>query len=176
MEARQRLGDVEAELASPEVLTDPDRLRVLGQERAELDPIVQCSEELERGFEELAGAQELADEAEDPEMAALAAEEVKALEQTIETLTARARELLIPRDPLEDRPAVVEIRAGIGGDEAGLFAQDLMRMYTRDVSIGGMFLATSRTLEVGDELKVNVHLWGECISGALSGISSQANL
>ncbi len=131
MEARERLGDVEAQLASPEALTDPDRLRVLGQERAELDPIVRCFEELERGLTELEGARELAEEADDPEMTALAEEEVKSLEDTIEGLTARARKLLIPKDPLEDRPAVVEIRAGTGGDEAGLFARDLMRMYTR---------------------------------------------
>jgi peptide chain release factor 1 len=131
VEARERLGDVEAQLASPEVLTDPDRLRVLGRERAELDPIVRCFEDLEKGLAELEGARELVEEAEDPEMTTLAEEEVKSLEEAIEGLTARARELLIPKDPLEDRPAVVEIRAGTGGDEAGLFARDLMRMYTR---------------------------------------------
>lgn len=130
-DARERFGDVEAQLASPEVLADPDRLRVLGQERAELAPIVECFEELERGLVELEGARELVEEAEDPEMAALASDEVKTLEDRIEDLTDRAVELLIPRDPLEDRPAVVEIRAGTGGDEAGLFVRDLMRMYTR---------------------------------------------
>ena len=65
-EARERLGEVEAHLASPEVLSDRDRLRELGQERAGLDPIVRCFERLEKGSAELAGAIELAEESEEP--------------------------------------------------------------------------------------------------------------
>ncbi len=80
---------------------------------------------------ELADARQLAREADEAEMRELAEEEIGALEGRIERLVRSARELLIPRDPLEDRPAVVEIRAGTGGDEAGLFAADLMRMYRR---------------------------------------------
>jgi peptide chain release factor 1 len=130
-EARERFAAVDAELANPDTLSDPDRLRDLGMERSELEPIVRVADELDRAFEELRGAAELAREAEDPEMAELAADEVRELEERVQILGDRARELLIPKDPLEDRAAVVEIRAGTGGDEAGLFAGDLMRMYMK---------------------------------------------
>jgi peptide chain release factor 1 len=81
--------------------------------------------------EEYEGALELARESDDPEMIALAEEEVEGVRTRIEALSQSARELLIPSDPLENRPAVVEVRAGTGGDEAGLFAGDLFRMYRR---------------------------------------------
>ena len=118
-------------MADPAVATNPDRLRELGQERAELLDAVTVGGEL-RGLEdELAGAKELAAESKDPDMQAMAEEEVQSLLGRIEGATDRLRQALIPRDPLEDRPAVVEVRAGTGGDEAGLFAADLMRMYRR---------------------------------------------
>jgi peptide chain release factor 1 len=128
-EAERRFAGVEEALSSPEVLSNPDQLRELGQERAHLEPIVQTGRELHTVLEELSGALEIVEEAEDPEMRALAEEEARTLESRLEALAARAKELLIPPDPLADRPAVVEIRAGTGGDEAGLFASDLMRMY-----------------------------------------------
>jgi peptide chain release factor 1 len=127
-EAERRFAGVEEALASPEVLTRPDKLRELGQERAHLEPIVATGRELRAALEEHAGALELT-RSDDADMRALAEEETSALAGRIERLTARVKELLIPPDPLEDRPAVVEIRAGTGGDEAGLFAADLMRMY-----------------------------------------------
>ncbi|MDX1493734.1 MAG: PCRF domain-containing protein, partial [Longimicrobiales bacterium] len=128
-DAERRFEGVEEALASPEVLSDPDKLRELGQERAHLEPIVATGRKLREALKEHAGAVELAEEAEDPEMRALAEEEADTLSGRIESLTKEAKELLIPPDPLADRPAVVEIRAGTGGDEAGLFAADLMRMY-----------------------------------------------
>jgi peptide chain release factor 1 len=81
-------------------------------------------------LEELEGALEIL-EAADDEMAELARVEVQELETRLPPLVDTVRELLIPRDPMDDRPAVVEIRAGTGGDEAALFAADLLRMYTR---------------------------------------------
>ncbi len=80
---------------------------------------------------EMAGARELAADSDDPEMRALAGAEVAELEGRLEEAAARLRVALVPPDPMEDRPAVVEIRAGTGGDEAGLFGADLMRMYRR---------------------------------------------
>ncbi len=129
-EAEERFAQVDRELSRPEVLSDPDRLRELGQERAHLEELVETARALHAALEEHEGAAELAD-ADDPDMRALAETELDGLEKRIDTLSQRARELLIPKDPLEDRAAVVEIRAGTGGDEAGLFAADLMRMYQR---------------------------------------------
>ena len=130
-EAGERLRELDSELADPEVSQNPDRLRELGRERADLEPVVQAGTELLDLVGELEGARELAGGADDAEMRALAEEEVTALEERIETLGMRAKELLIPKDPLDDRTAVVEIRAGTGGDEAGLFAADLFRMYKK---------------------------------------------
>ncbi len=118
-------------MADPAVATNPDRLRELGQERAELVAAVTAGRELRAIEAELAGARELASESDDPDMRAMAEEEVESLLGRVDEVTARLRQALIPKDPLEDRPAVVEIRAGTGGDEAGLFASDLMRMYRR---------------------------------------------
>jgi len=129
--AQERFAEAEAQLASPEVLKDPAKLRDLGIERAELEPVVRVADELERNAAELEGARELAGEVDDVEMAEMATEEVRRLEASMEALATQARKLLIPRDPLEDRAAVVEIRAGTGGDKAGLFAGDLMRMYMK---------------------------------------------
>lgn len=130
-EAETRFSDLDSLLASSEVLSNPDRLRELGQERAHLEPIVEAGRRLREALEQREGAAELAEGAEDPDMRDLARAEVEELDGRIESLVAKLRRLFIPKDPLEDRPAVVEIRAGTGGDEAGLFAADLMRMYRR---------------------------------------------
>ena len=131
LDAEERLAEVDRALSDPAVLSDPNKLKELGRERSRLDPVVRTGKELLDAVEEHAGAKELLQESDDPEMRALAEEEMAELEVSIESLTVKARELLIPKDPMEDRAAVVEIRAGAGGDEAGLFAGDLMRMYER---------------------------------------------
>ena len=128
-DAERRFAGVEEALSSPDVLSSPDKLRQLGQERAHLDPIAQAGRELRSVLTELEGALELMEEADDAEMRELAEQEAGELAKRLEALSVRAKELLIPPDPLANRPAVVEIRAGTGGDEAGLFAADLMRMY-----------------------------------------------
>jgi peptide chain release factor 1 len=131
LDAEERFAAVDRSLADPAVLSDPNQLRELGQERSHLEPVVRTGQELLAAIEEHAGAVEIVAESDDPEMRAMAEEEVAELEGRITELSEQARTLLIPKDPLESRAAVVEIRAGAGGDEAGLFAGDLMRMYQR---------------------------------------------
>ena len=130
-EAELRFQEVNAALASPEVLSKPDQLRKLGQERAHLEPVVEAGRELQELLEERRGAAELLAETDDDEMAALAEAEIESLDGRATELQDRVKALLIPPDPLGDRAAVLEIRAGTGGDEAGLFAADLLRMYRR---------------------------------------------
>jgi len=91
---------------------------------------VRTADRLRRIENELAQARELVS-VDDPEMAAEARAEVATLERAVEETELELRPLLVPRDPLDDRPAIVEIRAGTGGDEAALFARDLFRMYER---------------------------------------------
>jgi peptide chain release factor 1 len=134
-----RIRDIEARyeelsgmMADPAVIGDPARLRELSREHSRMAEIVAAGRELRRVIDELAGARELVAEAGgDPEMRAMALEEVSGLEAELARREAEVRLLLVPRDPLDDRDAVVEIRAGTGGDEAALFAGDLVRMYTR---------------------------------------------
>jgi peptide chain release factor 1 len=130
-EAEVRLREVDEQLSMPGVSGDLERLRVLGQERAELEPVVRAAREIRRLMEEYESARGLAEDSGDPEMEALAREEVEGIKERLGSLSHAARDLLVPHDPLEDRPAVVEIRAGTGGDEAGLFAGELLRMYRR---------------------------------------------
>ncbi len=105
-------------------------MTALGRELRHLSPVVEMAGLLAKYDAELAEAQELA-LGDEPEMAAEARAEVDRLEASIADLEARIKPALIPHDPLDDRPAIVEIRAGTGGDEAAIFAADLYRMYTR---------------------------------------------
>ena len=113
----------------------------LGREHQRLTEVVRRAERLRKHDDELAQARELVS-VDDPELAAEARAEVGRLEQDIEREERELRPLLVPRDPLDDRPAIVEIRAGTGGDEAALFAADLMRMYTRWIERRGWRIET----------------------------------
>ena len=130
-EVRARFAEVERELSDPETLGNLERLKDLGIERSELEPTVRAGEAYEKALTELEEARELARTSDDPEMRQLAEEEAEAIDARVGPMEEALRRLLVPKDPLEDRAAVVEIRAGTGGDEAGLFAGDLLRMYRR---------------------------------------------
>jgi peptide chain release factor 1 len=129
-QALARAEEVSAALSDPAVARDSDRLTALGREHSRLVPIVRAADRLSRLRNDLAQARELAGDA-DPEMAALVKADLDRLPAEIAALEQELEDLLVPRDPLEDRDAIVEIRAGTGGDEAALFAADLLRMYTR---------------------------------------------
>jgi peptide chain release factor 1 len=135
-EAIARADDVERMLADPEIARDPRRFAELGREHHRLAAVVDAGRRLERAERELGDARELA-AADDPEMAAEARAEAARLEADLAALERELKPLLIPRDPLDDRPAIVEVRAGTGGDEAALFAADLVRMYTRFIERRG---------------------------------------
>ena len=128
---RERVTDLNLELTTQAVLSDPDRLRVIGQERAELEPIAKVADEIETLVAEYQGAQLLLEDADDDEFRDLALQEIDQLEVRLLSLSSEAQELLIPKDPLDGKASVIEVRAGTGGDEAGLFAKDLVRMYQR---------------------------------------------
>jgi peptide chain release factor 1 len=129
-QALDRAAEVERLLADPAVARDSTQLQTLGREHARLAPIVRLADRLARLQSELDQARELADEA-DPELAALAHADLARVPGDITMVSGELQELLIPRDPHDDRDAIMEIRAGTGGDEAALFAADLYRMYQR---------------------------------------------
>jgi len=119
-----------AELARPETASDPAALKRLGKELAQLEPVVGAWRELLAARTELAEALEMRDSG-DEEMHDLAQEEVRLLETREEALLASLRLQLLPRDPNDEKSVILEIRAGTGGDEAKLFAAELLRMYLR---------------------------------------------
>jgi peptide chain release factor 1 len=128
--ARQ-YDDVQAELIRPETSTDPDALRRLGRELARLEPVVEAHRRLEHTRLELAGARELRDGETDEELRSMARDEVERLEAEEERLLEDLKVLLLPRDPADEGDVIMEIRAGAGGEEAALFAAELLRMYLR---------------------------------------------
>jgi peptide chain release factor 1 len=121
-----------AQLATPEVTSDPNALRRIGQELARLEPVVAAFRSLEATRAELAGAREMRDAGDaDPEMRAMTNDEIDRLTTDEARLVEELKVLLLPRDPNDDRDVILEIRAGAGGDEAALFAAELYRMYVR---------------------------------------------
>ena len=129
-QALQRAEEVGKALADPDVARDPAKLKSLGREHTRLAPVVRLAERLERLQNDLEQAREIAEEA-DPELVALAKADLARLPSEISGLSEELHALLVPRDPHDDRDAIMELRAGTGGDEAALFAADLYRMYQR---------------------------------------------
>ena len=138
-QALARAEDVAKALADPSTTSDPARLKSLGREYTRLLPIVRAAERLEKLQLEYTQARELATES-DPEMVEMAQADLARLPSLIAALETELHDLLLPQDPLDDRDAIVEVRAGTGGDEAALFAADLFRMYQRFVQRKGLTL------------------------------------
>jgi peptide chain release factor 1 len=136
-QALSRAEEVGKLLTDPAVTRDPGQLKALGREHTRLAPVVRLADRLARLQDELEQAREMANEA-DPELVALARADLSRLPAEIEALERELHDLLLPRDPHDDRDAIVEIRAGTGGDEAALFAADLYRMYQRFAERHGM--------------------------------------
>ncbi len=126
----ERHRELAALLADPEVIGDQERFRSLSREYADLTPLARAWERYRKLREELEEARALLS-GEDPGLRALAREEIVRLESEMEALEAELRRLLRPKDPYDTGSLFLEIRAGTGGDEATLFAADLLRMYLR---------------------------------------------
>jgi peptide chain release factor 1 len=140
-QALARAEEVAAALADPATARDSTKLQALGREHARLAPIVRAAERRARIENDLEQARAMAGES-DPELAALVKADLDRLPGELTAVDAELEELLVPRDPLEDRNAIIEIRAGTGGDEAALFAADLLRMYTRFAEGKGLKVET----------------------------------
>ena len=126
-----RYEQITLELGKPEVASDPAVYQKTAKARAELEPVVSKYRELKSLLNQLSGAQEMIKEGEEEELKALAQEELEQLETERERLTEEVKLLLLPKDPNDERNVIIEIRAGTGGDEAALFAQEIYRMYSR---------------------------------------------
>ena len=130
-EKERRFDEISEELADPEIARNPSQYQRLARELGELREVVDLAGSYRGCLEQRADAVQIIADAEDAELVELASEELRELEGEIGQLEAAIQLLLIPTDPNAGRNAIVEIRAGTGGDEAGLFASDLFRMYHR---------------------------------------------
>ena len=155
--------ELEKLMADPSIHEDQGKARQLGRRYAQLGPVVAGFNEWKSAAEDLEAAKEMA--LDDPDFAS----EIPALEETVERTATRLEELLLPRDPNDDRDVIIEVKAGAGGDESALFAGDLVRMYQRYAeNMGWRFeiLEQSQT-ELGGIKEVVARVAGEGVFARL---------
>jgi peptide chain release factor 1 len=127
----RRHAEITERLSDPSVLGDPAEYQRVAKLHAELNPVVEDFHRLQKLLRQLEDARGLLEETVEPEMRELASAEIDELQQRRQSLEAALELMLLPKDPADERNIILEIRAGAGGDEAGLFAAELLRMYTR---------------------------------------------
>jgi len=132
MKMKEHFQHIEKMMSDPDVIKDQSKFQELAKERSDLEPVILKFSELTKANTALTEANEiLHDKSADPEFAELAKEEASEAKATIEKLNSEIKVLLLPKDPLDSKNILMEIRAGAGGDEASLFVGDLLRMYQR---------------------------------------------
>jgi peptide chain release factor 1 len=124
----QRFERLTADLGDPSVISDRNKFQAVAKERAQLEPLIEAYRELKAARKDLDGNRALL---EDPDLRDMAREEIPSLEKRVSDLDEKVRILLLPKDRNDDRDVILEVRAGAGGDEAALFAGELLRMYMR---------------------------------------------
>jgi peptide chain release factor 1 len=169
LEALQaRFDEIGIALTNPEIVSDNKRFSQLSKEYRQLEHIVKARKELIQLSEDIQTYKE-ALQSNDPEWKELAKEELPGLEEQKELLEKNIRQLLIPKDPQDDKNAILEIRAGTGGDEASLFAGDLLRMYIKYCEKKGWKTAILSENEgtVGGYKEVQLEVVGDDVYGTM---------
>ena len=134
---KDKFDRIEEQLSDPNIVSDQTKYVALGRERRELFSLVEAYKEYDQVVKNLEGNQEIINANEDKELVEIAESELKELKEKRIELEESIKVLLIPKDPDDDKNVIMEIRAGTGGDEAGLFAADLYRMYSRYAELRG---------------------------------------
>ncbi|HAW59099.1 MAG TPA: peptide chain release factor 1 [Bacteroidales bacterium] len=153
----------------PEVISDMKRYVKLSKDYKELTPIVEAYKEYEKISANLESSKEMLSTEKDEELREMAKDEVEVLQQRKEQLEEQIRLILLPKDPQDSKNAIIEIRAGTGGDEASLFAGDLFRMYTRYCEIKGWKVEIVDFTEgsLGGYKEIIFNVTGEDVYGTL---------
>ena len=125
-----RYNELEARLSSPDVVSNPSLITKIAKERSELEPIVQAYKKFSKLNMQYDEALNLIEEEQDDEIIEMAQTEAETLREEIDSLEEQLKVMLLPKDPLDGKGIIMEIRAGTGGEEAALFAAELYRMYT----------------------------------------------
>ncbi|MCD7970387.1 MAG: peptide chain release factor 1 [Alistipes sp.] len=134
---KMKYEEIGQQMTDPEVISDMKRFVSLNKEYKELQPLIEASEKYRLSVANLQEAKDILSNEKDEEMREMAREEVTELEPVIGRLEEQIKLLLIPKDPQDEKNAILEIRGGTGGDEAAIFAGDLMRMYTKYIERKG---------------------------------------
>ncbi len=171
---QRRFAEVERALSDPEVASRPEELRRLGKEHAELRPVVEAWRAYRAARADLDEARAMLSGARGEERSYLEAE-IATQQRALERLERELTEALLPRDPNDERDVIVEVRAGAGGDEAGLFAADLFRMYSRYAERRGWKIEelSSSPTGIGGFKEVTFAIKGE---GAYSRLKHEAGV
>ena len=128
----EKFRELTLSLSDPALVSDPQKIRSIAKQRAELEPVVKKFEVYKKILKGIEDSEEILSESStEPDLKELADEELKELREKKEILRGELQVLLLPKDPNDEKDVIMEIRAGAGGDEASLFAQDLFRMYSR---------------------------------------------
>ena len=164
-----RYEDIESVMADPEVAANYERVQELARERASLEDLVGIARQYLGLVEEIADLEALIQEGGEPELAQMAREELEANRTRLERATQSLRTALIPKNPNDQRDVIIEIRAGTGGDEAGLFAEDLYRAYSRYAQNRGwkVEVMDANPTEVGGYNKIVFEIQGQGVFSRL---------
>lgn len=166
----QTFHELTRRLADPDTAKNQDEYQKIAKARSSLEQVVSTYETWKQSQEELVGAREILKEAgSDPEMQEMASLEVKELEANVIALEQRLKILLLPRDPNDDKNIMLEIRAGTGGDEASIWAGDLLRMYSRYADTQGwrVKLVSESLAEMGGFKEAILEIQGDSVYSKL---------
>ncbi len=166
----QTFNELNRRLADPDIASDPQEYQKVAKARSSLEEVVNTYDTWKNSQEQLTGAKQVLKEASgDPELQEMAALEVKELELQIDQLENRLKILLLPRDPNDEKNIMLEIRAGTGGDEASIWAGDLLRMYSRYADSQGwrVKLVSESLAEMGGFKEVVLEIQGEQVYSKL---------
>jgi peptide chain release factor 1 len=166
---RERYEELTRLLSDPAVVQNPDRFRELSKEHSDLTPLMKSYEVYRKLKNDLAGLKEIIESSPDPEMKELAYAELNESKQKLDRLEEELKILLIPKDPNDSKDVIIELRAGTGGDEAGLFASDLFRMYSRFAEKKGWKVEVLDLSEtgIGGIKEISFSLAGEDVYGSM---------
>jgi peptide chain release factor 1 len=168
-EIEDKLVQIDKDLGDPEFYSKASELERLGRMRAEIEPVATASATYRKILDDLGQAREVLDEESDAELRDMALEEISELQERQTVLEEELRILLLPKDPNDEKNILLEIRSGTGGDEAALFAGELMRMYGRyaETQRWKMELVNSNPTELGGFKEVIVSITGDHVYSRL---------
>ena len=168
-ELKRRFEDVGEDLVNPEIIADIKKYTALNKEYKDLEKIVKVYDQYQLVLDNIESAKEVLKTEKDEEFREMAKMELSELEPQIDPLEEELKQLLIPKDPEDNKNAILEIRAGAGGDESAIFAGDLLRMYQRYADKKGWKFSISDAVEgtAGGFSKIIVNIDGDEVYGTL---------